>query len=68
MRSVGKLQKRPIRLAATFVNAVTVQNRYGDLRGGHGLTALHALWCPATMPMRSTQTIEAGRGIRGLKL
>ena len=32
--------KRPKRLSATFVNTVNVPGRYGDGRGGHGLSLL----------------------------
>ena len=32
--------KRPRRLSATFVNTVNVPGRYGDGRGGHGLSLL----------------------------
>lgn len=32
--------KRPVRLSATFVNTVNVPGRYGDGRGGHGLSLL----------------------------
>ena len=32
--------KRPKRLSATFINAVNVPGRYGDGRGGHGLSLL----------------------------
>ena len=32
--------KRPKRLSATFVNTVSVPGRYGDGRGGHGLSLL----------------------------
>ena len=32
--------KRPKRLSATFVNTVNVPGRYGDERGGHGLSLL----------------------------
>ena len=32
--------KRPKRLSATFVNTVNVAGRYGDGRGGHGLSLL----------------------------
>ena len=32
--------KRPKRLSATFVNTVNVPSRYGDGRGGHGLSLL----------------------------
>ena len=32
--------KRPTRLSATFVNTVNVPGRYGDGRGGHGLSLL----------------------------
>ena len=34
------LVKRPKRLSATFVNTVNVPGRYGDGRGGHGLSLL----------------------------
>ena len=33
-------RKRPKRLSATFVNTVNVPGRYGDGRGGHGLSLL----------------------------
>ena len=32
--------KRPTRLSATFVKTVTVPGRYGDGRGGYGLSLL----------------------------
>ena len=32
--------KRSKRLSATFVNTVNVPGRYGDGRGGHGLSLL----------------------------
>ena len=32
--------KRPTRLSATFINTVNVPGRYGDGRGGHGLSLL----------------------------
>lgn len=32
--------KRPARLSATFVNTINVPGRYGDGRGGHGLSLL----------------------------
>ena len=32
--------KRPKRLSATFVNTVNAPGRYGDGRGGHGLSLL----------------------------
>ena len=33
-------RKRPKRLSATFINTVNVPGRYGDGRGGHGLSLL----------------------------
>ena len=41
MVSKGKLSvKRPKRLSATFVKSVNRPGRYGDGRGGHGLSLL----------------------------